>query len=196
MKYVRKAAAQVHLALGFLLVAAVLLVGAAFARYQVITAGQEWTLQPKTAARSVFLLQEEAGGELSPLSGGWTLAGDERYILEFLLANGTGEKDFYPQDQAVHFQVIATLGIGDPSKVRITLQAHGMDYIAVPEKIEEGTSLYATYGSGWCYRFIVGSSEEAEFPLVGGRFAQHSMSLTVEGNGEYLSLLQLIASAG
>jgi hypothetical protein len=166
-----------------------LLLGTTFARYQ-ISAEQNITLTyPQKQGQTICLLPvtQTSDDESTPQLQ-WQKDEDNRYFLQFCLTNGPDSEQFCSDDQTVAICVIATEGVV-PDNVVLTLNE---EYTAVPEKIEEGTLLYDSYGAGWVYHFYQ-DDEEVRWVMPGNAYFNQQFTLTVTGGSSNPAALTLIA---
>lgn len=110
--------------------------------------------------------------------------------LRFSVSNGESGMQYSRRDQAVTIQLVASLTIEAPEKLTVTLTGPDplypnkqIQYIAVPQQIQEGSFLYEIYGDGWVYRFYPeDSKEEISFSLAGRRLSYTNFVIGVAGD--------------
>lgn len=150
----------------------------------------------QAAKAEQICLWSEAGDEpeqLIPLTN-WTETGIGRAVLKFRVSNGTLES-YCSDPLRFGVGIAASLGIQNPDNVHIELKINEKTYTAQPIQIIEGSSRYETFGPGWMYCFFDRSGAEVTWELAEGGFSAVNAELTVEGTGEYVSLLQLEVTA-
>ena len=118
-----------------------------------------------------------------------------RYSVTFLLANTNKATVLAAQPQTAKLELVATVGIGSPTALEVTLVNGGNSYTAVPTEITEGSTWYNEFGPGWVYRFYNTAGEELSWNLRGGVFAYHEMTLIVSGDNNNDAALPLLATA-
>ncbi len=74
----------------------------------------------------------------------------------------------------------------------VTLSTEDVDYIGVPEKIQEGSGLYQQVGDGYVYRFY-SDEEEIIWKLGGTEVLQRSFQITASNLGAD-ALLEIFAA--
>ena len=136
----------------------------------------------------------------------WIVKGDVA-SLQFAVANGTSEDDFYAGDQAIRLRMIGSLGIlkdGEPSELSVTFvpqrgNEEQKTINAIVSPIMEGTALYHSYGAGWLYTFYESTAEgirELTWELSGDNWSCITLTVKIQGKlPEGLSLLQPLVSA-
>ena len=136
----------------------------------------------------------------------WIVKGDVA-SLQFAVANGTSEDDFYAGDQAIRLRMIGSLGIlkdGEPSDLSVTFvpqrgNEEQKTINAIVSPIMEGTALYHSYGAGWLYTFYESTAEgirELTWELSGDNWSCITLTVKIQGKlPEGLSLLQPLVSA-
>lgn len=184
----------------------VMAIGSTRAHYELsVTAGQKFQYYSTDA--KVYILSAEktpSGAYVTDESGkiaapsGWTPVEEatarERYVLNFLLANGQNKTQSAADTQEVVLTLFATEGVADPDKLGLTLTESGRNYLAVSTEVLPGSLWYDTYGPGWLYQFYTDAGEELSWTLLGGRFSAREMSLMISGSVEEVALLTLLAS--
>lgn len=166
---------------------------------------KELTMQTQVQANQVFLYAAlDDDGVLQPLEG-WEETRTEQgqpvpgsYDLPLLLTNGTNGENGIAccgYDQQAEISLVATSGLLAPENARITLMVEGITYQAQATELKAGSALYTAYGPGWEFRFYDAQGRSLTWDLPGGRLSTVSMTLRVEGDAEYPTLLTLMASA-
>ena len=118
--------------------------------------------------------------------------------LRFSVSNGLTDEQYTQRDQLISLQLVAPLTVEDPTKLTVVLSGPDLlepekevQYLAVPEAIEEGSFLYETYGYGWVYRFYEEDEvTQAAFPLSGDGLEYTNFAISIKGTIP-LSLLSL-----
>lgn len=157
-----------------------------------INKGVEASFQPYQT-RQVCLWAEGDPADLQPLTG-WTETGVGSAALHFQVSNGSPE-DYCGDTMQFRVRIAASLGIGKPENVALTLQIDGKTYTAKATPIPEGSARYQTFGPGWVYSFIDDSGNELAWELPGGKLSLVDALLTATGAGEYTSLLRTEVTA-
>jgi hypothetical protein len=144
---------------------------------------------PQTEQLQISSQKTDASGDLLPLST-WTTNGAGVASLAFCVSNGTSEA--YAGDaMSFHIRLIASLGLQKAENLTVTLQYEGRTYIGTATAIPEGSGRYETFGPGWTFSFRDASGAEAAWTLAGGTLSKANFTLTVEGEAQYDSLLQI-----
>lgn len=110
--------------------------------------------------------------------------------LRFCVSNGESGTLYAHRDQAVSIQLVASLTIGAPELLTVTMTVPGTEenaaeirYTALPEPILEGSFLYDTYGHGWVYRFYdEKTGDQLTLLLEGGQLSYTNVTVGVAGD--------------
>lgn len=132
---------------------------------------------------------EENAETLQPLEG-WSQTEPGKAVLNFQVTNGTAD-NFCSEPLRFCVRVAASLGIQNPENVTMTLQIGEKKYTAKATQIQEGSTRFVTFGPGWVYGFYDSNDMELTWELLGGRLSKVDAVLTVEGSGDYTSLLRM-----
>lgn len=185
---------------GTLLLAGAASVGASIAHYMnEKNAAYTLRLQKELESGQIHLLStatnEDAQLQYTPLSADNWEKGGNGGRLEFLLANGTGvgEGQWCQYDQKVDLSVFVTEGAGIADHMTVSIRSGGNEYVALPQRAEEGSSLYERYGAGWVFRFYDDAGEEVTWPISGRGFFYRTMVLNVFGVPDCSTAISLIA---
>ncbi len=153
------------LAAGLLLVICVgVSLGVSYARYQK-TVRAEVQIQPDTAPFSVT-------------AEPWQMDG-EAYQTTFSVQNSGREA------WACSVQLLASLGLESPDRIRVQLVLGEQSYEAIAEPIPQGSALYGSFGPGWLYRFTDGGGGERSQMLPAGEAWSGQMVITPEEGGGF-----------
>lgn len=194
------------LLLGILLgVAALLLVGAGIT-FASLRSTEEKTLRftaldPGVAA---VVSAEKTDGSLSVDSnhsyleaGDWSVVfndGQESYEFSFAVANGTGDQEYTAYDQDVTLNCFATIGLGDPDNVTLTLEHGENRYEGTASKAEPGSAVYEKNGAGYVYSFLDETGKPVSFTLHGGEVSFLEFTLRLSGEAEEDTLISVSAT--
>lgn len=91
--------------------------------------------------------------------------------------------------------VLATVGLENPDKLKVTLKKDGQSYAGIAEQVCEGTELYRTFGPGWKYSFYNAQGEEIPFLFPENNQKEIEFEICVQGlqNVNFDSLLRVRA---
>ncbi len=78
--------------------------------------------------------------------------------------------------------VLATVGLENSDKLKITLKKDGQSYTGVAEQVREGTELYRTFGPGWRYSFYNAQGEEVPFLFPENNQKEIEFEICVQGS--------------
>lgn len=181
----------------------VLATGVSYARYRTEFLTQSFQFSTQTP-QSIYLHGEVAEGQAAKAQGGdwpecptgWTvptMTGNQEILLpdaelRFSVSNGNSIYEYASRDQQFTVEIVAALTIENPDKLTVQMTAESpddgelQDYIAVPERILEGSFLYGSYGDGWIYRFYDDEGEPLVFRLEGGYLNYQNFIIQVAGN--------------
>lgn len=110
------------------------------------------------------------------------------YSMELAVANGSSETDFSEKDQQFRLQMIGSIGLGTETEFPlIELKVPSEEnpetietFQGKASKIEKGTLLYHSMGSGWIIRFQNAEGNEPLWTLKGGTLSYKGFTITVE----------------
>lgn len=181
---------RLMLALILLLACAALVVTATWARYR---ADEVYYLG--YAAKSPNAISVGTGG------GGWSFYDDSAFLSFYVSSDGS-ETSEEADTQPVSIRLLASLSIAELDGESVVLSVFdGIDTttctaVAVP--IEEGTSLYKTFGAGRVYIFQDEDGKELSWTLAVGTDSVLSAQLEITGlnKPENPALLQLQVVGG
>lgn len=173
----------------------VLAVGAAWARFQEMTT-QELGYATKEYA-TVYLWGVDEAGIVSETQSNWQTK--ENYkSLAFCVTNGLNEAEYSAEPQQVYVRLCASSGIQgsiETMAVVLYLPQTGETYSGTPQKIAEGSPLYASFGSGWVFTFRDEDGEELSWTLEGGALSVLYTEIQLQNvKLDDLALLQLQVS--
>lgn len=171
-----------------LLVCVLLLVGAAWARYQ--------------ANEVNYLGYAPKGSDSISLqaNGGWLFSG-EYGTLSFSVSNSEDGVEYPQGDQYVSVRLLASLSIAEIDGADVYLTVSDGEqrtvYAATPASIPEGSALHKTFGDGKAYMFYDGD-KELSWTLAGGTVSTFSAELEIIGleQPQNPALLQLQVVGG
>lgn len=179
-------------------------VGVAYGRYRTQTAPQDLILESR-ALEAVQFGGSISDNALSPMPTQWESGEDGAHTLSFLIANGQKTNKASETSIDVGLRVTASVGIGAPENVKLALTVGETRYLGVAEEIPENGRLYDAFGAGWVYRFYREKDSEGEITyderdefqctLVGGQLSTVNVSLEMKGEADFISLLELRATA-
>lgn len=140
-------------------------------------------------------------------NGSWTTLEDGAQLLRFRVSNGENARAVCPYDVSAELSMEASVGVGDPTWLLMKLstadeEGKPVSYLAVPERIQEGTALYAAFGEGWRYTFYPMTEEETvdftqeplRWSFPGGTYTTRQAELRVTGVIDAPTLLRLRVS--
>lgn len=113
---------------------------------------------------------------------------DGIHSLELAVANGFSEEYFYAADQQFHLYMLGSLGLGTEAEfpnieLRVPSETEPETYEvfqATVNRIQEGTTLYHSVGSGWIIRFQDENGQEPSWILKGGSLSYKCFVVTAE----------------
>ena len=108
--------------------------------------------------------------------------------MELVVANGSSEEYFYAADQQFHLYLLGSLGLGTETEfpnieLRVPSEEDPESYEvfqATINRIEEGTTLYHSVGSGWVIRFQNENGQEPSWILKGGSLSYKCFVVTAD----------------
>lgn len=179
--------------------------GVIFARYRGgSVTGVAFAAQPPE--QLVLLMQTDSeNGDYVPVQNGlWTAVEGGAQVLRFQVSNGRNAKSVCSYDMLADVFVEASLGVGDPTWLYMKLtttdeRGRPVSYLAVPERIAEGSALYAELGEGWRYTFYPLTAQETvdftkdplQWSFPGGKYTTKQAELRVTGAMDAPTLLRL-----
>lgn len=167
-----------------------ILVGTTLARYR-YRETTDMLFAPK-AAPQVYLFADAA---FAPLPETFT-EGAEGKTLTFVVSNGESAKDFAAEDQFALVRLYGSLGLGAGENLTAVLTVDGIQYTAVPRKVDVDSPIHKSFGEGWVYCFMDSSGNELRWLLAGGQHSSEEMQLTVNTQaGLDTSLLRLMVTS-
>lgn len=177
-----------QLALSAILLAgcAVLLVGAAWARYQ--TREEIYLEYEVKEFPGVYLWSLDESGALSEEAAVWA-ASAGGWTMDFYITNGLTAEDAAQGSQQVYIRLLGALGL--PEEAEVTLTVDGETYSAAAQQIKEGTLLYQNFGPGQMFCFLDEDGNEPSWMLEGGGLSILTAQLEVQGEITDTTLLQL-----
>lgn len=187
-----------------LFVAMLLVLGAAYGRYQ-LNKDYSLAMEYKDNGKQIYALsakRDDAGNLFSDENGdyllqkGWTLkeTGETKsHWAEILLANTKSGSEVCTFTQETPLQMFGTAGIGSSKALEIVLTIGNDSYKARATKVEKGTLLYENLGPGFMYRFYDNHGEELCLQLEGNQFSGHNITIAVTGSVAQTGALYLFA---
>lgn len=167
-----------------------ILVGTTLARYR-YRETTDMLFAPK-AAPQVYLFADAA---FAPLPETF-IEGAEGKTLTFVVSNGESAKDFAAEDQFALVRLYGSLGLGAGENLTAVLTVDGIQYTAVPRKVDVDSPIHKSFGEGWVYCFMDSSGNELRWLLAGGQHSSEEMQLTVNTQaGLDTSLLRLMVTS-
>ena len=130
-------------------------------------------------------------------AGDWSVVfkdGQESYEFSFAVANGTGDREYTAYDQDVVLNCFATIGLGDPDNVTLTLEHGGNRYEGTASKAEPGSAVYEKNGPGYLFSFPDETGKPVSFTLPGGEVRFLEFTLRLSGGAEEDTLLSVSAA--
>jgi len=177
--------------------------GVIYARYRgdIVTGVDFETQKPE---QLVLWQQTETGGAYAPVQNGiWTSVEDGAQVLRFRVSNGETARAVCSYDVLAEVCMEASVGVGDPTWLYMQLtttdeKGKPITYLAIPERIQEGTALYDRFGAGWRYTFypleegaVDFTTDPLRWSFPAGQFTTRDAELRVTGAMDAPTLLRL-----
>lgn len=131
------------------------------------------------------LSDEKLGSAWAEVSSGWSQESGKAE-LEFFVVNGSSGENYAKRDQTYTVELISGVSSGHLTVTLSYVDEDGDNIVlsANPEKIVEGSALYAAYGDGWVYSFYDMNADEINFLLEGEKLSYRNFKLNVSGSAE------------
>ena len=176
-----------------------LMVGVAWARYQV-KESQIFSYELKDYS-FVYLWHsyDEETASFRDEQSTWQTEGD-RKSLDFCVSNGTAA-DYAQADQRINIRLLAGLGVrggAEGMDVLLNLPRTGESFQGSAQPIVEDSPVYSTFGEGWVITFCDEEGEEISWTLEGAELSYLEGQITVrnlELQDTTLIQLQVIGDA-
>lgn len=163
-----------------LLACVFLMVGAAWARYQ-IKESQIFSYELKDYS-FVYLWHsyDEDTASFRDEQSTWQTEGD-RKTLDFCVSNGTKE-NYAQDDQRVNIRLLVGLGVwggAEGMDVLLNLPRTGESFLGSVQPIVEDSPVYSTFGEGWVITFCNEEGEEVGWTLEGAELSYLEAQIAV-----------------
>ena len=180
------ARSQLALTVLILTLCLLLVIGSAWARYQV----SETSFLNYAAKEyaSIFLWSgyDEATKVLTDGENSWETSGELK-TLRFYVSNGSSD-DYSADSQQAYIRLNAALGVRNGEEnMKVMLGIAQEDgspmlyYEGTPQLIAENTPLHKSFGAGWVFTFRDKNGKELGWTLEGGDLSVISAQLVIEG---------------
>lgn len=152
-----------------LLACAFLVVGAAWARYQ-IKESQIFSYELKDYAYvHLWHSYDEETESFCNEQSTWQTEGD-RKTLDFCVSNGTAADNYAQADQRVNIRLLVGLGAwggAEGMDILLNLPRTGESFQGSVQPIIENSPVYSTFGEGWMITFCDEEGKEVSWMLKG-----------------------------
>lgn len=164
-----------------LLACVFLMVGAAWARYQ-IKNSQTFRYELKDYS-FIYLWHsyDEATGTFQSQQSTWQTEGDQK-TLDFCVSNGT-PANYAQADQRVNIRLLVGVGVwggAEAMDVRLTLLGTEESFQGNAQPIIKNSPVYSTFGEGWVITFCDENGEEVGWTLEGEQLSYLEAQIEVQ----------------